>query len=152
MAYSQIEQETFDLDIFFKDNNKNVHLATGGGQIPKIIAELDTVSENIKNFKLETLNIIYEIEVNPNLSEIINIKSEEELENYLIDFKKYAKMGFYSYDKTNIGNFNDMQFHLVAKPKSLDINLDSLEDLKKMNINLPLEFTIFNLEYNIDIN
>ena len=37
-------------------------------------------------------------------STILNIK-DEELEDYLYDFLKYAKQGFFTYDKTNLGNF-----------------------------------------------
>ena len=143
MAYSQIEQETLDLDIFLKDSNKYVHIATGGGQIPDNLALLDASSQEFKDLKLDNIFNESEIEVNPLLREILNI---EELENYLEDFIKYAKLGFYSYDKTNIGDFKNFNFHLVAKPKQGNNSKISYKGIKELNVEFPDNFQVFNLQ------
>ncbi|BEV04471.1 hypothetical protein [Chryseobacterium gambrini] len=143
MAYSQIEQETLDLDIFFKDSNKYVHIATGGGQIPNTLASLDISSEEFKELNLESLYGENEIDINPTLSDILNI---ENLESYLVDFIKYAKLGFYSYDKTNIGDFKNQNFHLVAKPKNGKKLLELYNEIEKLNVKFPENFQPFNLQ------
>jgi hypothetical protein len=147
MAYSIIEQHTRDIDIFFKDNNKKIHITSAGGRLPEILAENDVRNELIisqRNSFVENFNFI----VNPNLRTILNFDGENYLENYLSDFIFMAKCGFYSYDKSNLGNFEDQIFHLVAWPgERLNNNADLLifEQLMPLNRILPTELTPFNL-------
>ncbi|WP_379968571.1 hypothetical protein [Epilithonimonas sp. UC225_85] len=94
MAYSQTEQENLDLDLFFKDSEKQIHIATGGGQIPSRLAEVDNLIENFRQERLDLIIENYEITVNPNLGEILGL-NESELLNYLIDFEMIAKKGFF---------------------------------------------------------
>lgn len=143
MAYSQIEQETLDLDIFLKDSSKYVHIATGGGQIPNNLALLDNSSEEFKDLQLESIFDDTEIEINPFLNEILNI---EDLENYLVDFIKYAKLGFYSYDKTILGDFKNFNFHLVAKPKDNKSLKISYKEIEELDVDFPDSFQSFNLQ------
>ncbi len=115
MAYSLIEQESLDLDIFCLDNKKLIHIASGGGKIPNPLLETDVYNEPF----LESVNDLgteFEIDINPNLTELLDI-NDDELNNYLFSFINIAKKGFYTYDKTVLGSFEDMTFHLVAKPR-----------------------------------
>lgn len=141
MAYSLLEQETMDLDIFLKDSNKYVHIATGGGQIPNNLASLDISSEEFKNLQLD--NIYDEIEINPFLNEILNL---DNLESYLEDFIKYAKLGFYSYDKTKLGDFKNFDFHLVAKPKNGTHSNKLYKTIQEFDFDFPDHFHTFNLQ------
>lgn len=150
MAYSIIEQETKDLDLFFKDNDKPIHIASAGGQIPFLLAENDIQNEEFSS-EVSTLEEIFEIETNPGLIDLLNITTEN-LQAYLNDFISMARKGFYSYDKTNLGDFENAYFHLVAKPKPLmDLKISTLtEKLLKIDTVLPTDFTSFNLFELID--
>lgn len=145
MAYSSIEQETRDLDIFFRDISKLIHIATAGGQIPNQLAENDIQNEeyasNISNFEE-----VFEVEINENIAELVTIP-ENGLERYLRDFRLMASRGFYSYDKTKLGNFEDQFFHLVARPKNSEIKFPDLkvEEILKFDTELPKDFNSFNL-------
>ena len=107
MAYSQIDLQTSDFDIFLFDLKKAVHLASGGGNLPTPLYETDrhneSVSAALNNFEGE-----FDIEINP---------TELSAGSDLSSFIAFAKKGFYTYDKTFPGNFEDTTFHLVAKPK-----------------------------------
>jgi hypothetical protein len=144
MAYSRIEQETRDLDLFFRDRTKLVHIATAGGRIPEVLAESDRQNEDFAQ-SIEAVKSIFEIEVNPNLREILGL-SDNGLEGYLRDFVDMAKRGFYSYDKTKIGNFDDGTFHLVARPKGNHrFNLENALPNFVVEVELPVDFDTFNL-------
>lgn len=141
MAYSQMEQENLDLDLFFKDSEKQIHVATGGGQIPLKLSEIDISVENFKQDTLDSIIEEYEIIINTNLSEIIGLDGKE-LITYLTDFVSFAKKGFYTYDKTKLGDFKDNTFHLVAKPK---LKITTFNKLEHFSIKLPDDFLVFNL-------
>lgn len=150
MAYTLIEQETRDLDIFFKDNSKLIHLASAGGQIPNRLSENDIQNEEFAA-QISEIEESFEIEINQNLSEFVNIP-ENGQERYLRDFVSMAKRGFYSYDKTRLGKFEDPFFHLVARPikKENKILITKTEKLMKIGTELPTEFISFNLFELID--
>ncbi len=143
MAYSQIEQSTLDLDLFLKDKNKFIHIASGGGKIPNRLANSDNIIEGFKE-SLYSIDNDFEVDINPDLSEILNIE-ESEIETYLSDFLKYARQGFYTYDKTNLGEFNDMTFHLVAKPNNGKLELKRRFDFISSERDLPETFKPFTL-------
>lgn len=148
MAYSEIEQITRDLDIFFSDNKKLIHLASGGGRLPNVLAATDSANEQI----IESISGIFsefEIDINPGLIQLLGL-NEDGLNNYLVSFVEMAKKGFYTYDKTNIDEKDDMTFHLVAKPTS-KISLSSLYEkyqikhITDIQQTLPEDFITFNL-------
>lgn len=118
MAYTDIEIYTRDIDWFIYDSsNIHIHVASAGGILPYMIRIND--EQNEQNLELtNSLQEIYsekEIEINPNIIELAQIK-EQDLQFYLRDFISMAKKRFYSFDKTNIGNPEDTFYHLVAKP------------------------------------
>ncbi|MBR9847345.1 MAG: hypothetical protein GYB35_15135 [Algicola sp.] len=148
MAYSQIEQSTLDLDLFLRDKNKHIHIASGGGRIPIRLANSDNVIEEFKT-SIGNLEDNFEVEINPELAQILNIE-ENGMASYLNDFVSYAKQGFYSYDKTKIGDFDDMTFHLVAKPKNGQLKLMKNIDILFIQNNLPETFQTFKLDEYIE--
>lgn len=149
MAYSLLEQHSRDLDIFLSDGNKLIHIASGGGSLPKPILETDIYNENILS-SISKSNSNFEVDINPNLIEILDLK-ENELQNYMTSFVDMARKGFYSYDKTRIGNFEDQTFHLVAKPSSPinpNILFESYEITQEIIIsesNFPDNYQMFDL-------
>ena len=153
MGYSILELSTLDLDIFVKDNSKYIHIATGGGNLPKALLNSDAYNESLREIlrNIPQFDFDIPIEINPNLTDITGI-NDEQLEDYLSDFTFFAKIGFYTYDKTKLGNFDDFTFHLVAKPKldkaNLAIKLFLNDQLRIFNVdfNIPSEFVPFNLE------
>lgn len=149
MAYSLIEQSSQDLDIFFSDGEKLIHFASAGGRIPDRLLNSDNYNQIVTN-AIAVNSPNFEIEINPNLSEILGLNNQN-LESYLTSFTEMAKKGFYSYDKTKIGEFDDQNFHLVAKPKS-PLTTNTLfnthkinVDMIKVEINLPKSFEVFDI-------
>jgi len=149
MAYSLIEQLSRDLDIFFLDNNKIIHLASGCGILPEGLLETDIYNDSVLSTIFQN-NLNLEVDINPNLTDILNLDNQG-LNNYLVSFMDIAKRGFYTYDKTRLGNNEDFDFHLVAKPKSPLRRGDIFETYKiKQELitskhTIPDDFTIFNL-------
>ncbi|HUH52068.1 MAG TPA: hypothetical protein VLZ11_08210 [Flavobacterium sp.] len=148
MAYSEIEQSTLDLDLFLKDKNKHIHIASGGGKIPNRLANSDNVIEKFKSLVIN-LEDNFEIDINPELTQILNLE-ENGIQSYLNDFVKYAKQGFYSYDKTKLGDFDDMTFHLVAKPRNGRLKLVKDFDILYSENILPESFQTFKLNEYIE--
>lgn len=154
MSYSIIELNSLDLDIFFKDESKMIHLASAGGLLPERLLNSDSYNKNILDI-ISNFNSEFEFEVNPNLTEILGI-SQDGLENYIISFIEMAKRGFYSYDKSKLGDFEDLTFHLVARPKSpLKPNIlfrkydNILENVITATSDLPFNFESLNLSEHI---
>lgn len=153
MAYSIIELNSLDLDIFFQDGSKIIHLASAGGLLPERLLNSDSYNENVLNI-ISNFNPEFEFEVNPNLIEILGI-NQDNLENYIGSFVEMAKRGFYSYDKSRLGDFEDLTFHLVARPKSplkphiLFGRYDILEKVITSTSDLPFDFKSFNLSEHI---
>ena len=144
MAYTLIEQQSRDLDIFLRDKGKIIHIASAGGRLPNILANSDLTSEDFFE-RLDSYEPIFEVEINGNIGELLGIQ-EAGLDNYLEDFRLMARRGFYSYDKTRIGNFDDRFFHLVAYPKFGDTKFIYREDdLIISNKNFPTDFKSFDL-------
>ena len=149
MAYSLIEQHSIDLDIFLIDSDKIIHLASGGGLIPERLTYSDAYNSQILQGTSQDKTEL-EIEINPNLRELLNL-TEDELSTYLTSFISMAKRGFYSFDKTKLGNFEDQTFHLVAKPKSqikpfvIYEKYTIFEDIISANQVFPIEFKVFNI-------
>ena len=145
MAYLVIEQETLDLDLYLNDPKKRIHIASGGGRIPNRIAEFDSVIEEFKE-TVEEMSEVEEIEVNPNLIELLNL-NENSLQTYLESFLDKARKGFYSYDKTKLENKQDYTFHLVAKPKDdQTFQASNNDNLPKIDKVLPTDFKPFILK------
>ncbi len=116
MAYSLIEQQTRDIDWYIGNLRIGniLHFASGGGRLPQIIEDNDNLNESI-NHTILSATAEFKYQVNPNLSQILGIEGMD-LENYLVDFIFRAQRGLHTFDKTNLNDFNDMTYHIVAWP------------------------------------
>ncbi|MFC0780868.1 hypothetical protein [Flavobacterium sp. HJSW_4] len=121
---------SYDYDLFIFSPNINIHIATGGARIPFYLRNLlkhnDRVYDTFFNDSTK-----YETQLNLNLDTIVYAKEFDKnedfsIQNYLSSFQKIASKGFYSFDKTNISDPLDNEFHLVAYP----INRRAIDFLK----------------------
>lgn len=141
---TEIEQETSDIDWFFTDNNEIAFVASGAGKLPKSFAKIDKHDLLVSYFR--NLPEISDFSINDDLSNILHHEVDNE---YLCDFVHMTKKGLYSFDKTVLNNFNEPNYHLVAKPhKSLKF-IDLPNDIKEI-----LSETVFdgNLNETLNIN
>lgn len=109
----------FDLDLFFRNDFFLMHFATAGLHISD--SNFFNNNHNDTRYFLKNLSLPpFKFELNPNLQEILSIKSETDrefnVELYTADFIRYAQKGLFSYDRTFIENSSDIHFHLVAYP------------------------------------
>jgi hypothetical protein len=148
MAYSLIEQHSRDLDIFLRDSNKLIHFASAGGLLPIRTINSDEYNDliiaDISRDQSE-----FEIEINANLLELLNL-NQDNLERYLASFIEMAKKGFYTYDKSKLGNFEDQTFHLVAKPLRADMHAQSekyrfFDKIISTRTDFPFDFQPFDI-------
>jgi len=109
--FTEIEQETLDIDWFFTNGDLIGHVASGGAKLPASVAGS---KENIKLlFSFFTkLPGKCGLIVNPDLKHVIDDINDD----YLSPFIEMAKKGIYSYDRTNFNNFGGSEYHLVASP------------------------------------
>ncbi|MEN2403168.1 hypothetical protein GKZ90_0025530 [Flavobacterium sp. MC2016-06] len=112
--FTDIQQQTLDIDWFFINDNKIGFVASGGGKLPNSVTNLDekigVISSYFRNLPDKSKVII-----NNKLEEI---KGSTITENYLSDFVYMAKRGLYVFDKSSLNNFSDLNYHLVVKPES----------------------------------
>ncbi|MEC3874461.1 hypothetical protein [Chryseobacterium salviniae] len=110
--YTEIEQQSLDIDWFFTDNNEIAFVASAGGKLPNSISKIGDENRKLSSY-FRSLPEISEVIINPQLKNIIPNLNE----SYLSDFVIMAKKGIYSFDKTTLNNFLDSNYHLVASPK-----------------------------------
>ena len=111
--FTDIQQQTLDIDWFFIADDKIGFVASAAGKLPQSVTILDEkigiISSYFRNLPERTTVII-----NDKLEEIKNTSINE---NYLGDFVYMAKRGLYAFDKSLLNNFSDLTYHLVAKPQ-----------------------------------
>ncbi|ROH98825.1 hypothetical protein EGI16_19880 [Chryseobacterium sp. G0240] len=116
--YTEIEQQTLDIDWFFTDGKYIGFVASGAGKLPK------TVANSVKNNKklvsyFRNLPQISDAIVSPLLDNLLTkIFGSGVDEKYLRDFISLTQKGLYSFDKTNLNDFMDNHYHLVTIPKN----------------------------------
>ncbi|WP_295230555.1 hypothetical protein [uncultured Chryseobacterium sp.] len=115
--YTEIEQETLDIDWFFTDGQNIGFMASGGGKLPNSVAESKENHQILINY-FRNLPEVSDVSINPELDSLLNkIFGSGADERYLEDYVSMTKKGLYSYDKTALNNFLDPYYHLVAGPK-----------------------------------
>lgn len=101
--YSEIEQQTLDLDWFFTDGSCIGFVASAGGLLPDAINKVDDMDRLVKFFRSL-----------PDISET-DIVAEEE--KYLQDFIGMSRKGLYSFDKVILNQSGDPNYQLVVRPR-----------------------------------
>ncbi|MGU3376133.1 hypothetical protein [Chryseobacterium sp. M5A1_1a] len=143
--YTEIEQETLDIDWFFTDGKYIGFIASGGGRLPNSVAESKEENQVLANY-FKNLPEISDVLVNSELDNLlIKIFGSGADKRYLKDYVSMTKKGLYSYDKTVLNNSLDPRYHLVASPKeSL-----KLENLPKDILNILSKIRFLNHIENI---
>lgn len=102
--YNESEVHTRDIDWFCAINGIYVHIASAGGRIPDRINNrrvLRPIQRAVET--LENINTVDEVHINDDALQRIDVNREY----YLPSFIRMARKGFYSFDRTNIGNIED---------------------------------------------
>lgn len=150
MAYTDIELETRDLDWFIKMGGRYIHAASGGGVIPDIIRNGSTNEALLEEINYSDIRNYYPVRVNQNLKNILAIDDMEDDIRFILNTLKiafddpiktyiekvyarsfigYARLGFWSFDKTNPLKPYDPYYHLVAWPMKKVKEIPSIDGL-----------------------
>ncbi|MGG1921898.1 hypothetical protein [Chryseobacterium cucumeris] len=148
--YTEIEQQTLDIDWFFTDGKYISFVASGGGKLPETVANSEVNNKKLVSY-FKGLPKISDPIVNPLLNELLTrIFGSGANERYLRDFIYFTQRGLYSFDKTNLNDFIDNQYHLVTTPiNPLEI-IDLPPDILDILMQTKIEDNI-NLISNLDV-
>lgn len=125
--YTESEIHTRDIDWFCAINGVYVHVASAGGDIPNFINDRMVLRPSQRAAEaLEDINTDEEIHINEAYLRGMNVN----LEHYLPSFVRMAKKGLYSFDRTDIDNPNDGNYHLVAWPTH---HVNNVENIPAIN-------------------
>lgn len=114
--YTEIEQQTLDIDWFFTNGKYIGFTASGAGKLPESVAKSSENNEKLGSY-FRNLSETSDIIVNHELDALlIGIWVTGADERYLQDFISMTKRGFYSFDKNNLNNFLNYDYHLVTSP------------------------------------
>ena len=136
--FTEIEQQTLDIDWFFTDQINIAFAASGGGKLPSSFTKIQKNEMLVLYFR--SLPEISEVIINKDLINILPHKIDKE---YLADFVFMSKKGLYSFDKTNVGNFSDTNYHLVCKPTN---------PLKLQDLSTEIKEILINISFNKSLN
>lgn len=105
-----------DIDWFCRVNGVYVHVASAGGSIPNMINDYDVLRPSQRTVAgLDDINNDGEVYINEAFLNELGVNNKY----YRQSFVNMAKKGFFSFDRTNIGNPTDDHYHLVAWPNHL---------------------------------
>lgn len=135
--------QNYDIDYFFYDDEKLIHIASGGvypfGILKKIIPENYIALKKI--IQLRRRFIIKE-------NEDVQRDNLNTIEEYKYFFNLIASRGFYSYDKVNIDNPECYKFQLIANPiynANIEINNTIIFNQEISNNNIKTWYYDFSL-------
>lgn len=136
MRYTDAYLLNHDIDWFFIINGVYVHAATAGGRLPDQINDDERL--RVLQYQVEQMPDIYtddEIEYNDvAINNVVGINGVKGRQQYIESFTAMARKGFASFDRTNILNPDDNQYHLVCKPRNMGKKPQGL-DLINLNDN-----------------
>ena len=142
---------TRDLDWFACVNGVYIHVASAGGELPDLVNDIERLRA-IQQEVSERPNVYEENEIDLNEQfikeklqenvrrlkeyglENVAYDEDEDFQDYITTFAAMARKGFYSFDRTNVTDPTDNQYHLVAYPKQLggvnNLNIPHLLSVK----------------------
>lgn len=137
---SLIYPELFDLDYFFHDNEKLIHVASGG---VRPVGKLELISFNpiFELKRLLRLRRRFKIVENPEVFRD-NIES---IASYRKFFNLMAIRGIYSYDKVDIDDPDCYKFQLISYPiynVNIEVNdklIHNMNSQKKHSYDFPFK-------------
>ena len=118
MESNFIEEQYFlDINWYFADYfNRLCVVASGGGTLPSFLSEKQSRNNEFHEIVLD-LEERFSSQRNENaVNIIVDLNSNENLDQYFEDFESLAKKGFYVYDKIDLNNAEDSKYLLVAYP------------------------------------
>ena len=127
MAHSKVFLRTRDIDWAVKIGKNYIHVASAGGDLPKIVDDhLFEIWRELKNTEdiAEGGVIINEKYINEKFSELRDASAEEiefRKQWYLCSFVEMARRGFYSFDRDVRTPFEDSRYRLVARPDKMKV-------------------------------
>lgn len=128
MARSKVFLRTRDIDWAVKIGKHYIHVASAGGDLPKIVDEnLFEIWQELRNTQ-DVIEggevVINEKYISEKFSELRNISGEESefrIRWYLCSFVEMAGRGFYSFDRDVRTPFGDSKYRLVASPGKMRV-------------------------------
>lgn len=142
-AFTEIEQETLDLDWFFTDGDEIGFVASAGGKLPGAVSKSKEKLEVLFSY-FTSLPQTCKVVINPDLNKIITDPPADD--KYLSYFIDMAKKGLYSFDKTVLSSFSETNYHLVAQPESplkiKDLPLEIMEIISGITTKRPIAKTL----------
>ena len=128
---------TRDIDWFVRSGEYNIHATSCRGDLPDIVNDREYIMFNYKDVDdLPTIYQLEEIAINIDFIKrkiFKNLQDKElytAIKNYLPWFVNIARKGFVTFDKTNIEDFKDNEYHIVAFP--IDITNQDTRRLQKI--------------------
>lgn len=116
MEYSHIDQETLDIDWYAVDADDVLfHVASAGGKLPDTISNSLEDTQKIAKY-MRQLPFKTNASLNPKLTTIKKFLDLQKEKQYSADFISIAERGIYSFDKSFLGKYDDVLYHLVAIP------------------------------------
>lgn len=117
--YKLEDQQSLDIDWFATDpKGMVVYFASGGGRIPNTVASHPKENKMLTKYFRGLPVVNDKVVINPNLKDYVSFPNSTAKEQYLADFIMMAQRGFFSFDKTNLGDFSNDSYHLVAIPQN----------------------------------
>lgn len=117
-----------DIDWAIKAGNYYIHVASAGGDLPKIVDEhLFEIWRELKETRfLEGIGevVINEKYINEKFSDMQDENAEVahfRVQWYLCSFVEMARRGFYSFDRDVRTPFDDSKYRLVASPGKMRV-------------------------------
>ncbi|MBQ6761975.1 MAG: hypothetical protein IJP49_04425 [Bacteroidales bacterium] len=122
---------THDIDWFCKLKDAYLHVASAGGYLPQSVNDMKSIMDN--SVQVSNLPIIGEHTRNTNLLKALKGESIKNWDEYYQTFELFAEKGFYSLDRTMIGDVSSNIYHVVCIPskrvESLEISCASFENV-----------------------
>ena len=128
MARSKEFLRNRDIDWAVKIGNNFIHVASAGGDLPKIVddhlLEIWRELKETRNFEVSGEVVVNEEYIREKFSDLRGVSDDEaslSIEWYLCSFVEMARRGFYSFDRDVRTLFDDSKYRLVASPGKMRI-------------------------------
>ena len=128
MARSKEFLRSRDIDWAVKIGNNYIHVASAGGDLPKIVddrlLEIWRELKETRYFDVSGEVVVNEEYIMEKFSNMRGISDDEarlSIEWYLCSFVEMARRGFYSFDRDVRTSFDDSKYRLVASPGKMRV-------------------------------
>lgn len=117
MEYTEEMQSYLDIDWFAIDQKGHVmQFASLGGIIPQSVAKYKEDNEFVLDYFKNTKVLSVSVTINDDLSTQSKFLTEKSYDDYIRSAVSMAQKGLFAFYKSDINNFDDTNYHLVASP------------------------------------